>query len=584
MTVPDPDEAGYLIVDRWRAGDADLRVIDTVLAGMERRGWRRTTDADGLVVLVGPRSSLAVQRVGARHHLIGSWRGKEAPLSTIIARDGRTPDIAVSAVRAGWGRYILVWRDEAGRLVLLRDPTGALDCVWWRCGGAVLAASEPPRLADALLPRDLAIDWAVLGEIAASPELLGDRLALQGLTAVNPGAVSVISASSESAPVWRPTAFCREDRWDGSQQGLVAVVDRTIASLTTPHLRLFAELSGGLDSAIAVGGLVAAGHRTRGTFVNFYGDRPEGDERRYARAAADHLGLSVRPQRKPIKPITLSQLQPLGASVRPALQGVDVAYDADVARGMTGSGSTALLTGQGGDAMFFQAPDLSVVVDRRRRAGLLGLRPGFVAAVGRWTRHSAWTVAARALRPQASTLDTAGRRHPWLEGEDDLPPAKGRQLRQFVNAQLFWGDCLRARAGELLHPFLSQPVVEHCLAIPADQLVAGGRDRGLARRAFASRLPAMVANRRDKGDLSYFYGQVTRASLPMLKPLLLDGLQVRHGLLDRRALEHDLLEEQLIRNPTYNVLLVSAVLEVWAQSWTRRIGEIRSAQMAVEPV
>lgn len=39
-------------------------------------------------------------------------------------------------------------------------------------------------------------------------------------------------------------------------------------------------------------------------------------------------------------------------------------------------------------------------------------------------------------------------------------------------------------------------------------LVAGGRERGLARAVFADRLPAIVANRRGKGDYAACFGVI----------------------------------------------------------------------------
>lgn len=212
MKVPGPADNGYLVIDRRRTGEDDRRALDRVLAALEREGWRSFGPIEEIQVLLAPRARYAVRQVGRQHLLIGDWRGTDGFLSTVISRSAGPADLARGAVASGWGRYILVWRDDEGRLALLRDPSGALDCVWWRHGGAVIAAREPPRLVDALLPADLAIDWPVLGEIARTPELLGDRLALRGLTAVNPGAVSVIGEAAETAAVWRPTDFCRAGR------------------------------------------------------------------------------------------------------------------------------------------------------------------------------------------------------------------------------------------------------------------------------------------------------------------------------------------------------------------------------------
>lgn len=335
------------------------------------------------------------------------------------------------------------------------------------------------------------------------------------------------------------------------------------------------ELSGGLDSAIVAGSLAATGQAGRARFLNFHGDWREGDERPWAEAVAHRLELDLATVRKPVEAITLRQLRPLGESVRPALQGVDVTSDGEVAARMRRGRATALVTGQGGDADFFQAPDPAVAADRFRREGPPGLSPAFLAAVGRWTRHSAWTVLGCALGLRDRTparvraaASVAGEPRGSAAGQDrtDAPVRQRPAVLGRLPA--------RPRRG-FAPSLLSQPVVEHCLAIPADRLIAGVRDRGLARRAFADRLPPMLIERRNKGDLSCFYGHVTRASLASLRPLLLNGLQVDQGLLDGKALERDLAEDRLIVGPGYNRLLVGAVLEVWAQNWEGRIADIR---------
>lgn len=583
--IPRPDERGYLVIDERRAAPPGRSRLASARAALRSAGWREAGRVDEIQVWRGPRARLPVVQVHRAHLLIGAYHGRDRPLAAAIGVSRSAFALAQAAVDGGWGRYVLAWREPDGRLALLRDPSGALDCLWWRRDGLVAAGDHlPDTVLDLLAPEGFGIDWTTLGEIADSPNLLSARAPLDGLNDVGAGDLVLVGDEAERLGVWRPAAIVRRARtWDETPASLRAAVDAAVARLAAGHERLLGEISGGLDSAIVSSSLAHAGLVDQARFVNYYGDGREGDERRYAAAAAAQSGCSLTYVRKPVEPLTLDALEPLAWSFRPALQGVDAAYDQDMARRMRAQDATGLLSGQGGDAVFFQASDPQVVVDRARREGLRGLDPGYWAEVARWTRHSAWTLAALALRPRRRP-PTTGRRHPWVEDADDLPPAKAGQVLRLANCQLFWGDCLRARAGDLLQPLLSQPVMEHCLAIPVDRLTIGARDRGLARAAFRERLPDTIVQRRDKGDLSRFYGQVAQASLGDLRPLLLDGLLACHGLLDKVTLERELSREHLIWSPQSNRPLLLAVLEVWARHWLARTEAIRRAQIAFEPI
>ncbi len=571
-----PSDRGYLVVQSDRLGPKDRAVLDAGRRGLRQAGWRSVLALDGLEVFVGPGRTLRVRQIHRRCILIGEFRPHGQALSALVG-GSRTPrGLARAAVDGGWGRYVLVWLTDDGELAVLRDPGGAVDCVVWSRGGLRLAADQPPAEADILLPDSLAIDWEGLGEIVDPPGLVSDQPPLRGLTAVAPGEFALVTGRPVREAVWTPADIWRKRRSDPSPGALRAVVDAAVAAESEGHERLVGEMSGGLDSAIVSSSLAASGGAGRARFINYYGDWPEGDERAYAEANARKTRLSLETARKPVAAITPELLAPLGWGLRPALHGVDTAYDRDMADRLKAAGATGLLTGQGGDAVFFQAPDPRVVVDRRRR-GWRGLEPGYWAEVGRWTRHSVWTVAGLALGPSSSPR-AAGRRHPWLEDCDDLPPAKRGQIQRLVNCQLFHGDCLRARAADLVHPLLGQSVMEHVLGVPSDLLLAGVRDRGLARLAFADRLPDLIIRRRDKGDLSAFYGQVVLSSLPSLRPFLLEGRLVEQRLLDRAGLEQDLAPERLMWAPGGNRPLLLAVLEVWARHWDERIGRRKRAE------
>jgi asparagine synthase (glutamine-hydrolysing) len=145
------------------------------------------------------------------------------------------------------------------------------------------------------------------------------------------------------------------------------------------------------------------------------------------------------------------------------------------------------------------------------------------------------------------------------------------QLQQLVYCLRFFGPSRRARAAELIHPLLSQPVVELCLSIPADMLAEGGRDRGLARRAFTERLPPAVIERRSKGDLTGFYGAAIAHGLPELRETLLEGRLVARGVLDARVLSNTLDLDRLAVQGRHGEIMALAALELWARCWQTRL-------------
>lgn len=582
MTLSTPDRRGYVVIDRTREAEASPRLA-TVMTGLLADGWRKALEIDGLIIYLGPDSPLVATQVHRRHILIGDWRGDGVFLSSLAGGHRTAAGLAQAVVSQGWGRYVFVWRDDDGSLQLLRDPSGALDCLCWRTTDGAFATSQPPEALNAVLPDEIEIDWDVLGEISGAVNLASDRLALTGMDAVMSGNLARVGETITQQAVWRPAWFAKTAFWDDRPQGLVEVVDRATRALVAGHDRILTEISGGLDSAIIAASLVEAGGAGASAFINFFDDQPEGDERAFARAAAAHLGVRLEEVHKPVAPLTQAQFEPLGQGVRPALHGLDMVYDAHMASRARADGATGLLTGQGGDAVFFQSPDPLVVADRFRREGLRGLAPGDIAAVGRWTRHSAWTIARHSVLP-GPRPPARRRSHPWTSGMEALPPAKVRQVQQLSNCQTFWSDCLRARSATLLHPLLTQPVMEHCLAIPADRLTRGARDRGMARLAFNERLPSEIAERREKGDLSRFYSQVVRFSAPVLQDLLAGGRLAEKQVIDGEQVAAALVESRLVWDAATNRFLILAVLEVWARNWEQRIGRVRRAKIAAQPL
>lgn len=177
----------------------------------------------------------------------------------------------------------------------------------------------------------------------------------------------------------------------------------------------------------------------------------------------------------------------------------------------------------------------------------------------------------QALKPGAAWWGEAKLHdHPWMAGASGLPPGKRAHIAIIAQKLTAHIENRRSRQAEILTPFLFQPIVEHCLAVPVPDLTAGGRERALARRAFAARLPVSVLERREKGEFSAFYHRVIADSLPFLRGYLLDGELAGAGLIDTDRFDRLLTVENLIWHADSAPIMAAATAEAWVRCWRRR--------------
>ena len=94
----------------------------------------------------------------------------------------------------------------------------------------------------------------------------------------------------------------------------------------------------------------------------------------------------------------------------------------------------------------------------------------------------------------------------------------------------------------------------------------GGRDRGLARSAYAHALPLSVVGRRAKGDLTRVYGRELAQALPFVRDRLLAGSLRSLGLIDVPALDARLTREALMSFGGYGDVMELLAVEAWVSA------------------
>ncbi|HEY2707197.1 MAG TPA: asparagine synthase C-terminal domain-containing protein [Caulobacteraceae bacterium] len=582
----------YLILLWDFAEEAAERAALRRIEALEASGaWRRTFVEPGWSLILEPDTGLHVRRLmDASGLVLGDLYpmnegGPEPGSSLAASADARSPEVFAALSRRWWGRYVALHRSAVTEpLSAFRDPSGALECLTWRRERLRVVASHLPDEHRDLMPRGLGVDWEAAGRRLGNPAATASGLALTGIEAIDAGQMMDLK-TAERKMIWRPAAFASAQRQprDVLTTRMRERVDQVVEAHAGQAGTILAEVSGGLDSAIVAGALqtTAAGKVVQ--WANFYTQDCEGDERLFARAVAAQLRLPLTEVAKAELQLTEEHLTVVGAGLRPSTLGVDYEQDEDSVARCAQVGADTMITGLGGDAVFLQTQSPLIAADAVH-AGLGGRELFRVFRdVATMRRSSVWSAATTGVigalsrsvprrTPAYLNRELVGRlsnapTHPWLADLADVAPGKRAQIRTLTASLLFHGHSRRGQAVDVIHPLLSQPLVELLLSIPAFDLALGTHDRALAREAFADRLPGEVLRRRSKGDLQAYYGRMFSRSLPFARPYLQEGLLVRERLVDRSFLEQALTPESLLWRDLNSNLVQLLAVEAWARHW-----------------
>lgn len=579
----------YLLLLRPRGRIAEAG--DRLRAAIEDSGeWTLAVGLYQLAVYVrGPRPPSVRVMPHEAGVVIGELYDSQA------ARDGAARDFDLAALEDGdriemardlteraWGRYVAVLKHRDDPPYIYRDPMGALECLTWERDGVTVVASEV-EAGRPWSPEHLAIDEAALGQLLADHARWSEICPLHGVVAVAPGVLRHGPDARESERLWSPARMTHQSVQDRDPAALTRVVDGCVAALARDRKAILVEISGGLDSAIVAASLARCGAPVVAG-INYYWPEPEGDERVWAQRIADRCGFKLIASRREVMVLDGVKLARHALAPRPGLNAQDPDLDHDIAEQAKALGADALISGQGGDAVFFQMAHLALTSEILCSKAPLGARIHDLTVLARRARTTIWSLLARSMKPLlkssppvpppgflAQGLERCGA-HAWIEDRQGVSRAKRIQIRAITNCQNAFGDSLRGQAADLLYPLMAQPVVEHCLGIDAPLLAIGEVDRPFARAAFADRLPPESLTRRAKGDVTVFFSKSLAASLPGLRPYLLDGRLAGRGMIDPARLEPLLHPEPMIWRDCVGEVMLAAYAEAWVRAWEQRLG------------
>jgi asparagine synthase (glutamine-hydrolysing) len=443
------------------------------------------------------------------------------------------------------GSYVAIWRGHGDApLIGLRDPSACLPAFFVRLDDGYVVASDVECLHRSGL-LSLRIDGPGVAEYLSFPFAPSARTCLTGIEELRPGFATMFGTSVSSRALWLPRIVAGMGRTDPAM--LARTIDGVIDGECAGHMRPGVELSGGLDSSIVT---AALGAERRPQALHMVPQAQDGDERRYARLVTERFGLALheipipfedidlahRPDRLTARPTNVAHFRVMNAKLR----------DARIAANLY-----PVFSGGGGDSIFCSLASTGLVLDAWRDCGVAGARVALaelagIAGVTQWEalRHvvirvgnsvwgkRGWTANRQLLG--TSCMDTAPPDSAQLDG---LSPGLRAHVASVLRMQTMLDAHDRVATDDLRFPLMSQPVLEACFSVPSWQWVRGGRDRAVAREAFAGRLPAAIIERRGKGRYDTFTVRTYERSRSVIREALLGGWLADHGMIDQRAVE-----------------------------------------------
>jgi len=519
--------------------------------------------------------------------------GPPRPIADLSAEDARRilADGDARLLASYWGGYVSVLPCGAMKIRVLRDPSGAQPCYYTRLGNVLLVASDATLLlATRLVPSG--IDWIALGQHHFLNGLPTPATALENINELLPGCSLDVPGERDQEPRWSPWDHV-EPKADLADEPISDRLRRTIINCTQALAsrcdRLLVSVSGGLDSSIVASCLA----RNRPVqCVTMYTDDPAGDERAYARLLCRALDLPLIERRYRVEDVDIAAAvsphlpRPIGRTVNQAFERVH----SDLARS---AGIGAFVSGNGGDNVFGYSQSAAAIADRWIDQGLSSgvfrtLRDvcqqtgaGLIEAVQgairlRRRRHYQWRPQPSFLHREMLMTPSEEYNHPWLRSPRGSLPGKAAHIAALLRVQPLL-EPARSAAAPVFYPLVSQPVIEACLAIPSWQWRAGGRDRAVARDAFARDLPDAIVRRRVKGGPDGFSAAIIRYHHAEIRMRLLEGNLAQHKIIDRAAIEAVLRPERPIQAAEQARILDLLDTEAWVTGWAQKLGALNSA-------
>jgi asparagine synthase (glutamine-hydrolysing) len=395
----------------------------------------------------------------------------------------------------------------------------------------------------------------------------------------------------------------RADMRDYPEEFLT-LLDKGVKAAAEAPGPVWCELSGGLDSSTVMCMAARAEAVNLGAFSIVYKQYAQADEAKWIRLVLERFpvpwhildGDSSLPYSE----------VPDRFCAQPGLHMVDWAGRRVYEEMAADHGVAAVLTGQGGDAVFygigaepFHLADLARTLrfrqlfaemerwrshDRERRSRLYWLlkyvmRPLLCRLRGRpvlpaWHREPSPWIRPEYVRKMALRERGMGQATP---GAGTVERASFLERLSVVCGQVAEINQI-PRSFEFRHPLLYRPLVEFMLCLPWDEKFDPAGDRTLQRRALAGVLPEPVRQRRTKTIYDQPCYEGLRQGRSFVRLLTEDPLVARRGIVEPALWAEAVAQARMGRAHSLPQFEAVAALEIWL----RQLEDLKEGRLKME--
>ncbi|MBL4800762.1 MAG: hypothetical protein JKY45_02640 [Emcibacter sp.] len=588
----------------WNEADQQstetVKFLKSYFEGTET-SWLLAYKGDGLLVLhTGEEKNrmqaypLNTQEGNSGGIVMGKLFKRERSADAIAMNaDLNTPEARKVIQTAGrhlvddyWGSYVAFFQD-GGRKYVQVDPIGIFSCYSTSYRNVEIYFSYMPDIASCKFLK-FSVDWAT---IAKKMLYVTDdtKAPINEIVKVLPGQCLTITPTEKSKTFyWNPQKISQTDVIEDVEEAsriLRQTILSTVAAMAAPYDNVINQ-TGGLDSSILLASLAETPSALDVTCLNTYQNYSGGDERYFVRKAAAHVGVPLIEYEVPTVEFDFPEMAAAPITTSPPHYFGGIKFEKYLSKKLREVKGQAMFNGTGGDEILYIFGKNYAPIDYIKMHGIRWPLFRILMEASRMQKRSVWAILPDIIRggfgktvydwspAMPTSLLTSDiqdkvhreQNHPWIQVRDNVTPGKLDHI-----TPLIWGhynqEC-RVSPDEhftTLYPLLSQPVIEACLRIPLWLMMAHGKNRGLARKAFKNYLPPEVIWRESKSLGGNYFDAIILDNMAAVKELMMDGEMVRNNVIDRRNLERTLNKSHDIEEGDFAGMIRYLNAEIWAR-------------------